>query len=621
MPDASTIADRDHGASLDRTLATHAVFGLLDAADRAGLGARFRLVIASAGEVLADGAQLRDALALILRGQVTLQRGADGPSLRLEAGALLGAGAGPHDRALDWQVQAVDEVRLAWLPAAEVSRLVAGHPLLAFHLATPAPTSTPATDAGQASELGLLGRPIGTLLRRQPLMLGPEATIGEAARAMRDERSSSVLIVEDGHLLAIATDRDLRNRALADGVDPGEPLRSIATAGPETLEAGRPTFDALLLMARRNVHHVPVTDRGRIVGMLSASDLTEQHSSSAVFMVGEIREQRSVDGLVAAAAKVKSLQQGLVAADATAYATGHVVTAITDAITVRLLELAEAGLGPPPVPYAWVVAGSQARQEQTARSDQDNCLILDDAYRADTHGAYFLALAMFVNDGLDRCGYVYCPGEMMARTDGWRQPLATWREYFRRWTDQPDPQALMLTSVFFDLRLVHGEAELLEGLQAQMLRCTRGNELFLGHMVHNALTRRAPLTMFGGIATSRHGALRDAVNLKHQGIVPIVDLARVYALAGGDEVANTHDRLQVAAGRGAISEQSARDLRDALEFLSITRIRHQAAQIARGEPPDNFLSLAELGNFERSQLRDAFGVVRTLQSVLGQRYR
>ena len=210
---------------------------------------------------------------------------------------------------------------------------------------------------------------------------------------------------------------------------------------------------------------------------------------------------------------------------------------------------------------------------------------------------------------------------MMARTDEWRQPQRRWAEYFRRWTEEPEPKALMLTCVFFDLRLIHGRAELLDELRRDVLARTRDNSIFLAYMVGNALTHRPPLTLFGGISTVRAGEVRDAVDLKHSGIVPIVDLARIYALAGGHDAVNTNDRLLVAAQGGEVSEHSARDLRDALEFMSALRIRHQAAQVARGEAADNFLSLSELSNFERGQLKDAFGVVQTLQSVLAQRYR
>jgi CBS domain-containing protein len=395
----------------------------------------------------------------------------------------------------------------------------------------------------------------------------------------------------------------------------------IPTLAPLSIDVQNPAFDALLLMARHNIHHVPVLDGQRIVGMITATDLTEQHSTSAVYLAGDIYKQSTVEGLQRASTKIKRLQQSLAAAEASAYSTGHIITAITDAITTRLLQLGEAQLGPAPIDYVWVAAGSQARNEQTAKSDQDNCMVLDDRYDEAEHGAYFKALSQFVCDGLDACGYIYCPGEMMAMTDTWRQPQKRWAEYFARWTSQPDPKALMLTCVFFDLRAIHGKAELLDKLRSDVLKRTQGNSLFLAHMVGNALTHQPPLGMFKGISTVRSGEHKGKIDLKHTGVVPIVDLARVYALAGGDAAVNTHDRLTSAAAGGAISEQSARDLRDALEFLAYTRIQHQARQISRGESPDNFLNPADVSNFERSQLKDAFTVVQSLQSVLAQRYR
>lgn len=248
-------------------------------------------------------------------------------------------------------------------------------------------------------------------------------------------------------------------------------------------------------------------------------------------------------------------------------------------------------------------------------------MLLDDAYDEAQHGAYFKALATFVCDGLDACGYVYCPGEMMAMTDQWRQPRHKWAEYFARWTGQPDPKSLMLTCVFFDLRAIHGNTALLDGLRQDVLHRTRGNSIFLALMVGNAMQHQPPLGMFKGLSTIRSGEHKGTVDLKHTGVVPIVDLARVYALAGGDSAVNTHDRLVSAAAGGAISEQSARDLRDALEFLAFLRIQHQARQIAAGQSPDNHLDPEDISNFERTQLKDAFNVVASLQNVLGQRYR
>ena len=404
------------------------------------------------------------------------------------------------------------------------------------------------------------------------------------------------------------------------GLDIQRPIADIATLAPLSVDIKAPAFDALLLMARHNIHHVPVLDQQRVVGMITATDLTEQHSTSAVYMAGDIYKQTSVEGLQQVAAKIKRLQQNLAAADASAYNTGHIITAITDALTTRLLQLGEAQLGPAPIDYVWVAAGSQARSEQTAKSDQDNCMVLDDCYDEAQHGEYFKALAKFVCDGLDACGYIYCPGEMMAMTPTWRLPRQQWLDLFARWTSQPEPKSLMLTCVWFDWRAIHGNMAMAEDLHREVLQRTQGNSIFLAYMVGNALTHRPPLNWFNGLSTIRSGANRGTIDLKHNGIVPIVDLARVYALAGGDTAVNTQDRLESAAASGAISEQSARDLRDALEFLAFVRIQHQARQILQERKPDNFLHPVEISNFERTQLKDAFRVVESLQNILGQRY-
>ena len=476
------------------------------------------------------------------------------------------------------------------------------------------------SDIGSDNSLSLLTTPIRALVKRQPITLAPTASIRAAAELMRAERVSSVLLIEQGHLLGLVTDRDLRNRVIAEGLDTARPVADIATLAPLTVDENSPAFEALLLMARHNIHHVPAMNGKQVTGMLTATDLTEQHSTSPVYLAGDIYRQTDVAGLARISQSVKRLQQHLAAADASAYSTGHMITALTDAFTSRLIHLAEAQLGPPPVDYVWVAAGSQARQEQTAKTDQDNCLMLDDRFNEAQHGAYFKAFSRFVCDGLNACGYVHCPGDMMAMTDTWRQPRHQWAQYFEHWINSPDPKALMLTCVFFDLRAIHGQTALLDSLRQGVLKRTQGNSLFLAYMVSNALKHRPPLNMFGKLSPARGGEHPDTIDLKHNGIVPIVDLARVYALAGGLDVANTHDRLTAAGHASEISAHGAHDLRDALEFLAKMRITHQARQMSAGQPPDNHLALGELSHFERNHLKDAFDVVQTLQGVLGQRY-
>jgi CBS domain-containing protein len=616
--------DAHHHLSLQHALSRHRVLGLLPESTRDALARALPDLKVLTGERIADGDRLREHLYWLIDGRVLLLDAEGEALLALQAGELFGLNQG--DDLLVHAAQADGECRYTRLDAHTVKALRQEVPALGYFLGDPERDGRAGTAGGSGGTqsdpaLNLMTTPVRALIKRAPITLPPHTSIREAAQVMRDKRVSSVLIVEQDLLFGLITDRDLRNRVIAAGMDTGRPIADIATLAPMSIDVKNPAFDALLLMARHNIHHVPVLDGPRIAGMITATDLTEQHSTSAVYLAGDIYKQTTVEGLQVVAAKVKRLQQSLAAAEASAYSTGHIITAITDAITSRLLHLGEARLGPAPVDYVWVAAGSQARNEQTAKSDQDNCMVLDDAYDEAQHGDYFKVLATFVCDGLDACGYVHCPGEMMAMTEQWRKPRRQWAEYFARWTAQPEPKALMLTCVFFDLRSIHGNHGLLDGLRHDVLQRTKGNSLFLAHMVGNALQHQPPLGMFKGISTIRSGEHKGTIDLKHSGVVPIVDLARVYALAGGDSAVNTHDRLLGAAAGGSISEQSARDLREALEFLAFLRIQHQARQIAAGQAPDNFLDPGSISNFERTQLKDAFNVVAALQNVLGQRYR
>lgn len=488
--------------------------------------------------------------------------------------------------------------------------------------ATSTVQASASTAAGALDTSNLLGTPLSALLHRPPLTLSPDASIQEAAQAMQAAGVSSVLLMQGEALYGLVTDRDLRSRVVAQCLDARLPVREIASTEVLSLPASTSALDALTWMARHNIHHVPVQQDGRIVGMITPRDVSEHQTPTAVQLARRIHQASSVAELAALSAQVGPVQQTLARTGAAAHSIGRMVTAITDTITVRLIGLAQQELGPAPIDWVWVAAGSQARMEQTARTDQDNCMVLSDDYQPEVHGAYFEALARWVCDGLDACGYVYCPGEMMAMTDQWRQPLAQWRRYFRRWIDQPEPQALMLSSVFFDLRAIHGNSALLEQLRAEELSSAQGNRLFLGHMVGNALKQRPPLGWLGAVVGERKGEHAGAVDFKHGGVVPIVDLARVYALSGGLDAVNTHERLAQAAALegGELSPAAGRDLQDALTLISGLRLAHQTRQAERGEAPDNYVPLASLSRFERGQLKQAMTVVKDLQAVLARRY-
>ena len=244
--------------------------------------------------------------------------------------------------------------------------------------------------------------------------------------------------------------------------------------------------------------------------------------------------------------------------------------------------------------------------------------MLDDSYNEAEHGAYFKQFAQYVSDGLDACGFYYCPGDMMATNPRWCQPASVWRRYFDQWINKPDPMAQMLASVMFDLRPIVGQENLFEGMFQDTMEKAKKNSIFRAHMISNSLSHTPPLSFFRGFALIKKGEHKDTVDLKHNGVVPIVDLARAYAIQGAITAANTRERLTIGKEQGSIATSSAQDLIDAYDLIADMRLEHQARQIREGRDPDNYLAPASLSELERNHLKDAFMIIKTLQSALGQ---
>lgn len=473
----------------------------------------------------------------------------------------------------------------------------------------------------------LLSATIDTLVGRDAVTLGSQASARDAAQRMTQEGVSSLLIVDDNPdvpelplITGILTDRDLRTRLLAPGLGYDTPVAEIMTPGVVTVTHNQLVFEAMLAMLRRNVHHLPVMKHQRPLGIIALSDIIRYESRNSLFVVGSIFRAQNVDELAALVPDVRACFTRMVGEEVSAHMVGSAMAAIGRSFKQRLLELAEAELGPPPVPYCFLSLGSMARQEQLIVTDQDNALVLDNRFDPVRHDGYFQALAAFVCDGLARCGYSYCTGGVMATNPVWRQPLATWERYFTDWIERPTPESLLHAGIFFDLDGVWGRTEWAQRLRKLIATKARGNSRFLACMARNALLRTPPLGFFKDFVVESDGRHTRAINIKRRGTAPLADLIRVHGLAIGTQAINSFDRLRDIIDAAILPLGRGQDLYDSLEFISTVRARRQAEDLVKGNEPDNSLDPELLSDFDRKSLRDAFLILGNAQKYMKYRY-
>jgi CBS domain-containing protein len=477
-------------------------------------------------------------------------------------------------------------------------------------------------------DLTLFVRRVRELVKGPPVTCLPSAQVAEAAHLMSERSVGSIIVGgPDGEPAGIVTDRDLRNRVLAPGLDPSTPVGRIMSSPLVSLESEASAFDALLEMTRRNIHHLGVLTGGQLAGVVSSHDLLGLQAAHPVATGRQIETAPDVDALARAAAHVAGVVRWLAAAAAEATDIGRIVAELNDRLVRRALGLVQAGLeagghGRAPVAFSWLVAGSEGRREQTLKTDQDNGLV----YRDPPPGtepavaAYFERLATAMSETLARLGFPRCPGDFMAANPRWRQPESAWKRYFSSWMETPQPEPVLQASLFFDLRPVGGEEEIGRGLWEWVCEMAPTRTLFLRHMACAAVDRPRSLGLFGGFAVERAGPHKDRLDLKAGAVLPVTHAMRVYALSLGVRDTNTLDRLRAAGEQGILAAAEVSELRDAYQLVARLRLRHQLACLDAGLPPDNFIRPRALGKADRLLLKEAFKTIAWLDRGVAERF-
>ena len=250
-----------------------------------------------------------------------------------------------------------------------------------------------------------LGVPVATLLRSAPVRVPPTATVGEAARLMAGRCVSSALV--DSVPPGIVTDRDFGRRVLAVGKGPETPVLEVASAPLRTVAAETPVYEAWRILLDAGVHHLPVTRGEEIVGVLSSTDLLRFTAAGPVAVMRSVERLASRDALPGYGARVAEMASSLFAGGLEPIVIGGFVARLNDRLLGRILRMAEADLGAPPTPYAWLAFGSEGRMEQTLLTDQDNALV----YGEDSPAAraYFARFAERAIADLQAAGFPPAP--------------------------------------------------------------------------------------------------------------------------------------------------------------------------------------------------------------------
>ena len=458
---------------------------------------------------------------------------------------------------------------------------------------------------------------VGSVVTMAPVSLASDTSIQDAAKLMAEHGISSVLVVDDGQLVGILTDRDLRNRVIAQGLSYEVNVAAVMTQLPESVEENRSLLDALTTMTASNVHHLPVVNsKNQPVGMVTATDLIRQQRSEPVYLISAIRKAESREQLIQEAQKVPEYLKTFANRVKRTTVVGQLMASLTDGMTRQLIQLYEKQYGAAPAQYSWLAFGSQGREDQTLSSDQDNGLLLANGL-TEKQKDWFKGLGEYVCEGLHECGIPLCPGNIMASNPECRGTTDEWLQRFKKWTQSPTPKALMYCQIFFDSRAVVGNGRFYQNYREQVATLAQ-NEMFMGNLAMLVNRISVPLGLFNRFRTEDTDD-GDTIDIKRYGIALINDIARIYSLQAGLTEPSTPVRLKALQNSKLLNQRDNESLLEAWQFLTQLRLNHQLA-VWDTDKPKNALDPDALSTLSRRQLKSAFKIIKEAQQGVGLKF-
>jgi len=451
------------------------------------------------------------------------------------------------------------------------------------------------------------------VINKSPVSVDVETSITVAAQIMTNQKVSSLLVTREDKLIGIITDRDLRSRVVAASLDIHLPVSHIMTPNPAQIMGNRTLFDALALMTERNIHHLPVIDQQTLVplGMVTASDIIRHQRGNVLFIIGELSKAENLYELTRLSWQLPHYFSAHAKKAGDYDIAGKILSQATDIMTRKLIGFFQQANGKAPMMFAWLVYGSQAREDQTMGSDQDNGLLLAER-PSEAQAEYFAKMADYVCNGLAKCGIKLCDGNIMASNSKLRLSLEEAIEEAKRWVKAPTKDAIMHFNIFLDVRCAAGDISLFKQLQRQRAPLMKQN-MFLAALTRNSNEISVPLSMFQKFIYEKGRKEKDVIDLKTRAVALINNIARIYALADGVTLPNTLARLDALSENSQLSKRDATNLRDIWLFLNRLRWRHQL----ENKVTDNRVSVSSLSSIEKHQLKAAFKAIeRTNQAMV-----
>jgi len=453
--------------------------------------------------------------------------------------------------------------------------------------------------------------------------------IYEAVKKMSARGVGSIVIVDEKNFpLGIITDKDLRNKLIAQNKDYHTPVEAIMTSPVITMRKEETFANLYLAMIKNRLHHLIFTedgtDRSKVSGLVSDHDILLSQGNSPAVIINAMINTGDIKELAELRDRSEKLLQYYLENEISIDFVAKIMSEINDILITRAVSKAidkyqKEYPKESEVKFSFLSLGSEGREEQLLRTDLDNAIVFEDVAPDDLPRVqeYMLLIGQEVIEILLACGFHPCPANMMASNPKWCQPISRWKKYFSDWISNPDSESLLSASIFFDFRNVWGPPAFAEEMIQHIYEMIAGKQIFLNFLAKNAYMNPAPLGFFRNFVVEKSGEHRDKFDIKMRAMLPLVDISRLLVL--GHRVVgvnNTFKRFEKLAELEPNNKELFIEAGEAYEIL----MRMRALEGLRTATSGRFIDPKNLGKIQRQLLKNAFEPINELHKVIRTRF-
>lgn len=439
---------------------------------------------------------------------------------------------------------------------------------------------------------------VGDTLIHEACMVDENTKLIDAIEKSMQFKTSTIIVKKSDGGYGIITDSLLKVKVLLQGRDLTIPVRDIAIFPLLTIQKDDYLFEALTILIKRNIKRIGVTNNnGEMIGILEQIDILSHFANHTYVIESKIKNANKVEDLKIASNEFLNIIKSLQAKGVKIYHISNLIGQLNTKVYQKLYSL----VLPEELQKnaCLIVMGSEGRNEQIIKTDQDNALVIKNGIDVEQYRPYMQQLTNHLVD----LGYPPCEGNIMVSNPYWCKTADEYKTDITKWINSPDMKSYLDLAIFIDAFAVAGDKELLINLKEYLYNKIQSKDIFMAYFAKSTLAFDTPTTFSSFMAKD------DLINIKKAAIFPIVQGIRSLALREKIKETTTIKRIKILEARNILEKTKAAELIEAFEIASTLRLKNQLDCIQEGVPLTNEINTNDLGKIERDLLKESFKIV------------